>query len=106
MKLRNAILISFASILFISLFIFFGVFSNINLKLSDGLYGSKTALNNIVIIGIDDQSLQEIGRWPWGRDVIAQAINNLEQSKVIGIDVGFFEQSDPEEDSILVDICF
>jgi adenylate cyclase len=50
---------------------------------------------NIVIIAIDDKSLQEIGRWPWERKVHTQLLNLLNQSKnkpaVIGMDIAFPE---------------
>lgn len=82
------------SLLFLS-----GLFSNIQLKLMDNLYGSKTPLDSIVIVAIDDASLQEIGRWPWPRSEFVQLIYALNESKVIGIDVAFFETS--EEDTQL-----
>lgn len=85
----------------ISIFAFLGVGSNIQNRLSDNLYGGKTALDAIVIIGIDDASLQEIGRWPWKRSVFADMIEKLSEADVVGIDVGFFERS--EDDSGLID---
>ena len=75
--------------------------SNINSKLTDNLYGSKEPLDNIVIIAIDDESLQQIGRWPWDRKVFAEVINKLNESKVIGIDLGFYETSNNSSDEIL-----
>ena len=75
--------------------------SNINSKLTDNLYGSKVPLDNIVIIAIDDESLQQIGRWPWDRKVFAEVINKLNESKVIGIDLGFYETSNNSSDEIL-----
>lgn len=85
----------------LSLLFLLGVFSNIQLKLSDNLYGGKTALNTIVLVSIDDKSLQEIGRWPWHRENFAHLIDRLHDAKVVGIDVAFFEKSDPGNDSLL-----
>jgi len=101
MKIKNAVLVSVASVAVMSLLLLLGVFSNINLKVSDGLYGGKKALNNIAIVAIDDYSLQEIGRWPWDRSIIAKAIGGLSEAKVIGIDVAFFEEGSDEEDEAL-----
>ncbi|MBL8440053.1 MAG: CHASE2 domain-containing protein, partial [Betaproteobacteria bacterium] len=28
----------------------------------------------IVIVDLDEKSLAEIGRWPWGRDVVAELV--------------------------------
>ena len=43
----------------------------------------------VVLIGIDDQSIREIGRWPWPRNYMAEMTNQLAEAgaKVIGIDV-------------------
>ena len=56
---------------------------------------------DIVIIAIDDESLQDLGRWPWSRDYFAKAIDDLNQSRIIGVDISFFEPFN--NDSILAD---
>jgi len=56
------------------------------------------ATSNIVIIGIDDESIKAIGRWPWPRSVMADMIDYLKKvdAKAIGLLVFFTEpQSDP-----------
>ncbi|MDY6788663.1 MAG: adenylate/guanylate cyclase domain-containing protein [Candidatus Nanohaloarchaea archaeon] len=70
-------------------------------SVSDTLYHKKPAPEEIVVIEIDDRSLQEIGRWPWDREVFAEAIRKLNQSRVIGIDISFFEKSTEEDDKAL-----
>ncbi|HEX9433586.1 MAG TPA: CHASE2 domain-containing protein, partial [Burkholderiales bacterium] len=48
----------------------------------------------IVILDIDEKSLQEVGRWPWPRDVMARVIDKLfnkYQVTVAGFDVVFAE---------------
>jgi adenylate cyclase len=48
----------------------------------------------IVILDIDEKSLQEIGRWPWPRDTMARLVNKLfdqYQVGIIGFDVVFAE---------------
>lgn len=49
--------------------------------------------DEVVIIGIDDKSLQEFGAWPWNRSVFAQLQNVLTGSgvKVSVYDILFFE---------------
>jgi serine/threonine-protein kinase len=59
---------------------------------------SQTPSDRIAVIAIDDQSIANIGRWPWSRDVHARMIELLigAKAKVIGYDVFFFEpQIDP-----------
>jgi len=103
LNLKHCILIAVLISIILSSMQFIGVFYNLQLKLSDTLYGGKNPLNSIVIVAIDDPSLQEIGRWPWNRDVFANAIDLLKEAKVIGIDVAFFEESTPEYDAQLGD---
>lgn len=65
----------------------------------------KTAPADIVIVAIDEASLESIGRWPWSRIVHADLVNKLkqEQARVIGLDLIFSEPdlNNPEADSVL-----
>jgi len=59
---------------------------------------SRNAGDKIAVIAIDDQSIANIGRWPWSREVHAKMIEKLAsaQAKVIGNTVYFLEpQIDP-----------
>jgi adenylate cyclase len=49
--------------------------------------------DDIVLMLIDEQSIREIGRWPWSRTVIADALARLAAAgaRTIGIDLLFFE---------------
>jgi CHASE2 domain-containing sensor protein len=42
---------------------------------------SRAPLDRIAVIGIDDQSLANIGRWPWSREVLANMTDRLSQAK-------------------------
>jgi serine/threonine-protein kinase len=58
----------------------------------------RTASDRVAVIAIDDQSLANIGRWPWPRDIHAQMIDLLAQAgaKSVGYASFFFEpQVDP-----------
>ncbi|MGA2552231.1 MAG: serine/threonine-protein kinase [Burkholderiaceae bacterium] len=64
---------------------------------------SKQPSDQIAIIAIDDESISNIGRWPWSRDVHAKMIDLLAaaKAKVVGQSVFFFEpQRDPGLDYI------
>ena len=55
----------------------------------------NTVDDRIVIIDIDEKSLSEIGRWPWGRDVMARLTNLLFDDYgvyIIGYDIVFAEE--------------
>jgi adenylate cyclase len=59
----------------------------------------ETIDDRIVIANIDEKSLAELGRWPWGRDVLAKMVDTLTtyyHVRVIGFDVIFAE---PDSDS-------
>ena len=68
----------------------FGVWRD---KLDDLLFTTKPASTEIVIVAIDEASLQSIGQWPWPRAVFGRAINSLSSADMIGIDVNFKEKS-------------
>ena len=75
-------------------------FYSVNLWLSDQLFTSQAPSSNIVIAGIDDNTLETYGRWAeWPRSLHAQAIDNLSQAgaKVIGFDVIFADSSSDDE---------
>ena len=68
------------------------------------IYDAKVVLSmpqkmddRVVILDIDEKSLAEIGRWPWGRDKLAVLVNNLfdkYQVAVLGFDAVFAERDD------------
>ena len=83
----------------ISLLMFSGFLETWESKISDAFYAQSNPDDNIVIIAIDDKSMQELGQWPFDRERFATVIDNLNQSFIIGIDVSFFESS--TNDSLL-----
>jgi adenylate cyclase len=74
---------------------------NVFQRLDDILYDARlratmpnTLDSRVVIIDIDEKSLAEVGRWPWGRNKMANLINELfdrQQIALLGFDVVFAE---------------
>lgn len=66
---------------------------------------SRPAADDIIIIEIDDQSLNDIGKWPWSREVHARLINQVqrEQPAAIGLDLILSEPDnyEPQSDELL-----
>ncbi len=55
----------------------------------------NTVDERIVIIDIDEKSLAELGRWPWGRDTMAKLTNQLFDEYnvfLVGFDIVFAEE--------------
>ena len=59
---------------------------------------SRAPLDKIAVIAIDDQSLANLGRWPWSREVLAKMTDSLSaaKAKVIAYTVLF---SEPQTDA-------
>src|SRR6185436_4502699 len=58
------------------------------------LFMPKTLDPRVVILDIDEKSLNAEGRWPWSRNKLAQMIHELFERyhvKVVGFDVAFAE---------------
>jgi adenylate cyclase len=90
-RLFTVILAALAVSAALSCLMFLGFLDTWESKLSDALYSGGRPLDEIVIIAIDDASLQEMGRWPWPRDRFADVLGRLGQARVTGIDISFFE---------------
>lgn len=56
---------------------YFGVFSKIDYRIYDFLLGKGRSVeesDNVMLIDIDDLSLDDIGVWPWNRNIIADML--------------------------------
>jgi len=97
------VIVAILVFLFVIITYNYDLFLNLqNLVADQFLYDNKTD-SDIIILAIDDQSIQKYGRWPWDRDVLAQIQNKLNESeaKTIAWNLTFFEPSD--EDSQLAE---
>ncbi len=68
-----------------------------SLGLEDLKFSARSALGlapephpDIVIVEVDEPSVNKVGRWPWNRDVMADMFNNLSEATVVGLDIVFF----------------
>lgn len=92
------VVILFCLVGFISYFRFFGFIEGF---FQDVFYQEEDSIDaRIVIIGIDDPSLEELGQWPWPRDYHADLIEKINEGEpgVIGFDVLFAEPSREEKE--------
>ena len=74
-----------------------GTFTNWKFKLR----GEQPPKSKVVIVDIDDESLLNIGRWPWHRNTIAELVDRIFDAgaKAVGLDIVFSEEDRrvPEE---------
>ncbi len=92
------------------LFCGFTVF-NVFIKAENGMHDSLlqeegTPDERIIIVGMDERSLEEVGQWPWPRSYMANMIQKLHHlgAATVGIDVIYDSYSGiPENDNMLVD---
>jgi len=73
-------------------------FNDINFALQ-----KKEPSKDIVFIAVDEPSVNEYGRWPWERGLIAKGLNGLSEADVVLLDMIFSEPTTDEQDSILAD---
>jgi CHASE2 domain-containing sensor protein len=66
---------------------------------------AKQASDDIIIVELDAKSIQDIGTWPWPRDVHANLIKKLSDSgaQQIAFDVDFSARSNPQSDNRLAE---
>ena len=71
----------------------FGTFDTWQDKIFDRFFLKSDTPQDILIIAIDNESINKLGQWPWPRTFFAQAIQKLQDAKIVGIDVNFSETS-------------
>ncbi len=58
---------------------------------------------NVVVVEVDEKSINKLGRWPWNRKVMGDLIGALSAAKVVALDIVFSEAASPEEDDYLAE---
>ena len=74
----------------------FGPTQSLEYKAYDlGVSASVSPANDhIVILDIDDDSIERIGRWPWPRSVVGDVIRKLSDAgaRLVGVDIFYSEK--------------
>ena len=78
---------------------------NSSVRIADTFFrlAPPRARSSVVLVLIDDDSLQQYGRWPWSRELLAQLNSNLAKAGagVIGLDILLSEPQSPKADASL-----
>jgi adenylate cyclase len=96
-KLIKTLFVSIFISIIVSLLMTVGFLNTWESKISDAFYYPSDTLSDIIIIEIDDESIYKLGEWPLSRDHYATVIDNINNSKVIGIDILFDLPRDGDE---------
>lgn len=84
-----------------------GATNRLDLQLLDAAAARRAApaSDAVLIVAIDDRSLQDMGQWPWNRAVMARLVDRAASAgaRSIVLDVLYTEPSDPVADAALAD---
>ncbi len=82
-------------VLFITYFNFFGDLERSALDLRFSLRGVEDPCSDILIVGITESCLEELGRWPWEREIHAELLDVLTEggASAVGFDIIISEPS-------------
>lgn len=86
-------LVTVVSFCLCSLAYYFGWWSTIEAQLTDRFFTAQETPTEIIIIDIDENSLAELGQWPWPRSHYATLLEKISEAKVVGFDVIVSEPS-------------
>ncbi len=94
----------------VSLLCFFrpALFERVALRVEDTKFAVREFLGqvpevseNVVVVAIDEKSVNELGRWPWSRRVMAELVDRLREARVVALDIVFSEPEAEEADQRL-----
>ena len=79
---------------------------SIDNRLRDYLFtlrGEIPNSGNVIIVDIDEESLGELGQWPWSRNKVSKILENLTNANIgiIGMDIVFAEEDNSSPHSVL-----
>ena len=97
----------FSALLSLSLYIWSPAFLNeVDLRYGDFRFKTRGPVEpnpKVVIVAIDEKSINQLGRWPWSRYLVAEFVTRLSdyKPKVVGFDIVFSEQESEDADIAL-----
>jgi adenylate cyclase len=64
---------------------------------------SPEPLDEVVLVEIDEPSINQYGRWPWDRGQFSELLAKMDQASVVVLDIVFSEISDKANDNKLTE---
>jgi adenylate cyclase len=80
-----------------------GTLDTLEEGLRDRFFLAEPPPEDVVIIAVDEASLEAVGRWPWDRKIHAELLAALDigGARAVGFDVNFAEPQDEINDALL-----
>ncbi len=100
---KYKIFILFLITLTFSFLVSIGFFKSTNFLLTDLLLsGGADNSQEVVIVGVDEASIEALGQIPWDKEVYEKFLSNLNESQaaIVGIDITFSEYVDSQEEML------
>lgn len=88
--------------IFVQTAVMFGLFTRLEMMGYDAwfrLRGVQDPGEQVVVVAIDESSINQIGPLAWPRSVHARLLEKLSEAKAVGFDITFSGASVPEEDA-------
>ncbi|MBI9105849.1 MAG: adenylate/guanylate cyclase domain-containing protein [Spirochaetales bacterium] len=105
-KINIKLLVSISIVVLFSVLTYFNVFLNVENRLYDTFLHIKNEISEeqrILLIDVDDTSIEKVGVWPWSRDIMA---NGLMVMKELGADYSVFDIEYVQKSPMAVDPDF
>jgi adenylate cyclase len=69
--------------------------------------GARTPGQDVVIVAIDDDSVKEVGRWPWSRENITRLLTRIKMAgpRVMALDIIFAEKEETVVYQAVTKLC-
>ena len=85
---------------------FFEQVNNIAYDFTQRLAGERPPTSGVLIVAIDEESLDRVGAVPWPRNRLAELIESVDAGApaAVGIDILLDDPGAPEEDRVLADV--
>jgi adenylate cyclase len=107
---KSILLILFAGLAYLLTTIQPSFLDKFALGFEDGKFAVRTGLGltpkpdeRVVIVTVDERSVNQLGRWPWRRDIIGDMLFNLREAGVVALDIVFSEETEAKYDDYLSD---
>ncbi len=77
----------------------------VRLRFEDILYYLQHILGNqhkphpdLMVVAVDEKSVNELGRWPWSREIMARIVEKMSTAELVAFDVVFSEPSQGDQE--------